>query len=474
MMRKLTLFTLLFFQIVTLSAEIELSSQEDVNNFSGGPNLNQGLRINGTVTDLTPLSHLLTINGNLIIEMTSSLSDLNGLENLTSITGIIKINDNEKLATVNALNHDNLVVGKSIEINDNPILVSINMEHISAIPTFNRFKIYANPLLLVLKAPQHIVNIVSALSVYENEALETFTGFDSLESADILEIANTKCIIFPSFPMLTSVQNYIEVVNNTNVLELHFPNLGGQINIFEISNNASLNLLEAPKNIEHYTTKMSIYENPALTVLTGLDQIKFAKYFEIHDTKVCEFPTIDLLDTIETKFSLINNTCIEDLYWLKNSPLTIEENLIIKNNDELSICNIESVCAHLLGNKPNDIDSNKTCCFDGIILKNQCEGVGDGHPEICDQIDNNCNGVIDEDADCCDPNISLNFCQSNTTLEACNGIIMLTPNNPYPPFSFLWNDGNTSNIRSNLCPGTYSVTIEDNASNTRVFNFLMN
>lgn len=52
------------------------------------------------------------------------------------------------------------------------------------------------------------------------------------------------------------------------------------------------------------------------------------------------------------------------------------------------------------------------------------------------------------------------------TIDSCettNNSITVTPQIGLPPFSFLWNDGNTSPSRNNLSPGTYTLTIKDNA-----------
>lgn len=52
-----------------------------------------------------------------------------------------------------------------------------------------------------------------------------------------------------------------------------------------------------------------------------------------------------------------------------------------------------------------------------------------------------------------------------------NGSINLVPAGGTTPYTFLWNDGNTNEDRSNLAAGTYSVTVTDAASGTATASF---
>jgi len=44
--------------------------------------------------------------------------------------------------------------------------------------------------------------------------------------------------------------------------------------------------------------------------------------------------------------------------------------------------------------------------------------------------------------------------------NTCSGGIFLTVNNALAPYQVHWSDGNTTQNRTNLCPGIYKVTIQ--------------
>jgi len=53
-----------------------------------------------------------------------------------------------------------------------------------------------------------------------------------------------------------------------------------------------------------------------------------------------------------------------------------------------------------------------------------------------------------------------------TCTGACNGTATATPNTGIAPFTYIWNNGGITSSLTGLCPGTYTVTITDNAGDT--------
>ncbi|MGB4848933.1 MAG: T9SS type A sorting domain-containing protein, partial [Saprospiraceae bacterium] len=52
---------------------------------------------------------------------------------------------------------------------------------------------------------------------------------------------------------------------------------------------------------------------------------------------------------------------------------------------------------------------------------------------------------------------------NTSCFESCDGVITVTLNNPLPPVTYLWENGNTQSSRTGLCAGSYSVTATDAA-----------
>ena len=132
-MKKIILFTLTFLVSLTNiqaqcpNQDITLTSQEEVDafaaNYPGCTELLEGLIIqedNTSITDLSGLSQVTLVNGDLKISFNYALTSLSGLENITSIGGELRISRNDILP--NLIGLDNVTtVGGLLDIwnNDN-------------------------------------------------------------------------------------------------------------------------------------------------------------------------------------------------------------------------------------------------------------------------------------------------------------------------------------------------------------------
>ena len=101
--------------------------------------------------------------------------------------------------------------------------------------------------------------------------------------------------------------------------------------------------------------------------------------------------------------------------------------------------------------QPTGYVSNSTDCNDGSASVNPAAS------EVCgNTVDENCSGAIDEG--CCSVTATATATNVSCTGVA-NGSINLTVTSGVAPYTYLWNNGITSEDLSNVGIGTYSVTI---------------
>ena len=162
--------------------------------------------------------------------------------------------------------------------------------------------------------------------------------------------------------------------------------------------NDSLGHFSAPKYVPSISGNLSIQFNPNLETMTGFDSLSsIGDQLHIRQTKIVDFPVFSMLESVNS-LHLIGNSGVQNLDWLP-SLTTIEYLLSITGNPALSNCSIEAVCDFLPSSGLRTIYSNKDCCQNESILTDACNNIGNGGEEVCDGLDNNCNGIIDEGFD---------------------------------------------------------------------------
>ena len=111
-------------------ASVTLNSQLEVNNFglnyAGCTNISGDLNINGAdITDLTPLSNLISVLGNVRLWGNTALTTLQGLHNITEIGGMLDLAGyNFPLVNLNGLSSLQ-TVGGTVSIDSFSTLVSV-------------------------------------------------------------------------------------------------------------------------------------------------------------------------------------------------------------------------------------------------------------------------------------------------------------------------------------------------------------
>ena len=161
------------------------------------------VRSQNNITDLTPLSNIIHITGNLIIRQNGQLINLNGLTDLQSIGGYFSVYDNEQLTTLNfstlqsikgyftVYNNAQLdslgnfpvldSIGEYFLVNNNDALTTLgDLPALQSIGEY--FSVYDNEQLITLGDLPALQSIGEYFSVYENEQLITLGDFPTLTS----------------------------------------------------------------------------------------------------------------------------------------------------------------------------------------------------------------------------------------------------------------------------------------------------
>lgn len=234
-----------------LSAQtITLESQEAVNDFDSnlqvmtGDLMIQSGALSDPIVDLSPLSHLEEIGGNLDIIGNALLEDISQLRSLRKIGGNLNVQANAKLLYIEGFKSLTSVDGDII-FNSNPIstYVSgfINLESVGGDITiaFNPGLLFINglvsldslggdlniwqqPKLTTVNAFTELDQIGNSLRVEYNDQLSSLVGLERLASTggDFALIGNLSFIDTSPFIALTTIGGNWTIANNTSLSHL--------------------------------------------------------------------------------------------------------------------------------------------------------------------------------------------------------------------------------------------------------------
>lgn len=155
--------------------------------------------------------------------------------------------------------------------------------------------------------------------------------------------------------------------------------------------------------------------------------------------------------------------CIRNLFYNITQPAVVTVTPTVVNNPACTgICD-GSITVSASGGTPNyhySWDSGQS----GVTATNLCQGTYyvtayDSHG--CKQSDT---------ITLTDPSpLLLNVTSSNVPCaNVCNGVGTAFPSGSTPPYSYVWSNNATTNPTTNLCPGTYTVTVTDSHNCTRI------
>ncbi|MBC7607248.1 MAG: T9SS type A sorting domain-containing protein [Burkholderiales bacterium] len=257
--------SLLLFIIISSSAQcpvgnVTLSSQAEVNAFAVNfPNCTQitgNLYVTGSgITDLTPLSQINSVSGELAVYFSPSIERLNGLNGITSV-GTISLGGNAILNDISALS--NLTtVSNTLSVSNCPQLTSLNglqgitatgglvslkglgvtdltgLNNLASIGFF--LDISYNPLLTSLNGLNNLTSIGAYLQMLNNPLLIDLTGIANINPLSITALVIRNCTSL-SYCSVASICYFVQNISGGTMTN----NLPGCNNGTEISNVCNL------------------------------------------------------------------------------------------------------------------------------------------------------------------------------------------------------------------------------------------
>ncbi len=425
------LFSLLFLglHLVSNAQNVELRSQADVDAFDP-----LTTEINGTlllgdqgsntsnIVDISNLSNIERVYGDLIISRNVNLLDIDELNNITRIGGYLSVTTNENLKNIDGLSN----------------LFRMGLE--------KDLIIYENSSLENIDGLSNLKADVGILRIFNNSTLANLNGLKSIEKIQSVEIEyNDGLVSLSGFEGLSIISGNTRIRSNIYLETITGFNNVKELGIFQIYENPSL------INVEMYTTRetlkgaLSIFRNDALEGINGFDSLRY----------------------VSGSLSISNNANLISIDGLKNiisvsRDLQISGSRVLTNVDALS--NLSSV-----GNVMRIISNEKlsNCCAIRDLVEDSEIAIGDTL-----FIDNNAYGcdTIPEilEISC---EMRLNCAMSPPCVGGQNGAIHLFVDNyTSVPFSYSWHkqEDNTMGSGSSesdnfnidmLSGGTYDITV---------------
>lgn len=212
--------------ITTIGGSLRLGNEN-----TGCPNLQ----------NLSGLSQLHTIDGDLYIITCNTLTNLNGLENLTHINGgELTIRDNVYLENFSGLENLNSALSISLEFNWS----LISLAGLEGLSTLHSLDLYHNPSLINLQGLNNVTIINGVLRIEDQGSLVSFSGLNNLSSIDgsLIIAVNSALEEITSLMNLDNMNGILVVYNNNDLTSLSgLDNLpANSISQLNINDNASL------------------------------------------------------------------------------------------------------------------------------------------------------------------------------------------------------------------------------------------
>lgn len=366
-------------KLTTVQYYVDINQNDLLASLSGLSNLtsigdNFNLRYNNSITNLNGLQNLKKV-GSLKIELMQNLMNVDSLSNLTELTGSsnfpgLTIYGNSALSNIEGLIKLTTVANKAISIGQNSKLTSLKgLDNIDP-NSISEVYINSSPKLSACSVPSICKFISNGGTAYISE---NAAGCRSSEEITTYCTGSTDC---PIGNVILTSQADVDDFAST------YPNcktILGDLIIGKETDSSNIINISALSKIETVLGNIAIKGNVSLVNLTGLNALKQV----VGDLTIVDNINLDNINALlglesinDHAIIIKGNAKLRSLKGLDNIDPHSINNLILESSQNLSTCNVSSICQYLsFFESIYTISGNATGCSSQQEIMKTCESV---------------------------------------------------------------------------------------------------
>jgi hypothetical protein len=382
---------------------ITFSTQEEIdnfqNNYPGCTEIEGEVTINGLdINNLSGLSVLTAVGGNLIIIKNDLLTSLAGLNALTTVGGYLEIGDvgdegNLLLSSLNGL--ENLTsTGSGLTIRFNPSLTSFEgLNSLTSLGEGGFLLIQVNDALTDITALSNLTLVGGPLRVEYNASLTTLAGLENIIPGSVTDLFITANSLLTN----CEVQSICAYLANPTGTVFIFNNAPGCEHPADIAVACGTTFDCLPYGFYHFYSQSyidnfhigfpectvlneyAVVSGDDITNLDGLGQITGVKggLRIVYNPLLTNLNGLSNLTYVTDELWIQENAILTSLMGLDSLQADSIGDLMITDNPALSICDVQSICDYLdLPGAILTISNNAPGCNNLQQVEDACNGTG--------------------------------------------------------------------------------------------------